>query len=53
MYERLVEEQAKKGTDEDDIFNYADSDTFGVEDVHGIEAAAEAAIEEQINNDPR
>jgi len=52
VYERLVEEQQKRATD-GDIFNYDSSSTLGVEDVHGIEAAAEAAIEEQINNDPR
>ena len=29
------------------------ANSYGIEDVNGIEVAAEASIEDQINNDPR
>jgi len=55
LFDRLSESE--------DIFGYSSSSSgpdysqspedFGYEDVHGIEAAAEAAVEDQINNDPR
>ena len=54
LYEQIVEEDLRKATEgAADIFGDDSGNRFGIEDVHGIEVAAEAAVEQQIENDPR